>query len=171
MTGRRAGRTRRRAIAAAVLAAALAVTAPATSWAYWSTTAPAVTGNVSAGVVTVPGDFQCTSRPGTLGLTPYVDLTWDAVPGAVSYEVWLRNADGSIRSQMNRATPAAPTQEVRATLADLLQGLIDLLLGGQPIYAEVVAVHAGGWTSQPTADATIVRTGLLPGLLGGLRCQ
>lgn len=162
---------RRVAAIAAAAAIGLVLSAPASSFAYWSAAAPAVTAPLSVAAVPVPGGFACASMPGLLGLTPYAKLSWSAVSGATSYQVWLRSADGATRVQLTRADPTALTQEVRdSLLTGLLGTLKDLLVGNQTVYAEVIAVHSSGWHSSPTAGAGIARAGLLPGILGGLKC-
>ncbi|MFD5225779.1 hypothetical protein ACFWHT_09195 [Microbacterium sp. NPDC058342] len=161
--------------AAAVMLIMMMILAPSSSsFAYWSASSDPLTRPLNTAAVPVIPDLKCTSMSPVV--SSYAALSWDpaqlgTAPGSVTYEVWLRSADRATRVQVSRTNPTARTENIYASLSDLLGGLTDLLLGGKPIYAEVITVHSSGWRSAPSDGEPIVRTGLLPGVLGGFRCQ
>lgn len=144
----------------AALMSLVLVCVPASSSAYWAATSSPVSPQVSTATVQPPAT-SCTSHPGVLGvLLAYAEVSWDEVPGAASYEVWIRNESGTVRAQMARADPTSRTQDIRnGLLTGLLGNLLQILLGGDPIYAGVITVHASGWTSEPDVQE-LGRSGL-----------
>lgn len=157
-----------RVMAVSALIAVLALTpgmTPAT--AAWQATAAAPSFALSTGALTPPAPVACQNQ-GTV-LNYYIRLSWPRVAGATSYElVALNTSQGTKVLGLNVADSTA----VNGTLsADVQAGLLNnvlSLLSGNPTVA-VVAVN-GAWRSAPSAGTTLVPTGIVSGLLGGLRC-
>ncbi len=125
--------------------------------------------HVSAAVVAATTEIKC-AKGWTLLTGDYADISWEAVPGASKYEVWLRNASGSTSQVI--AEPTGTTQRIsKGLLGGLVSGLLTLLLGGGTAYVEIVTVHGSGWKSQPGPSAGIKDSSLLgTGVLGGITC-
>ena len=170
MSARQAFAPRRARTVAWLVVGALVLGPTAAASAYWSASASPATAPLAAATVPVPGSFTCsTVRPGGVLSNNVARLTWTAVTGATSYEIWVRNAAGTTRTLLT-TTPNTTIDLNSNLLNGLLSTLLTLLLGGQPLYAEVVAVHSTGWRSTPTAATPFRNDGLLGGLLGGIRC-
>lgn len=158
-------------VATAAAVAAVVVLAAPPAWAYWSATTT-VAASVSAGTIPVPTTLPCQSMPGLLGLTPYARYSWTAVPGAVSYQVSVHSADGTVTWTPVTGNPTT------ATHFDLSSGLLSgldsrlnaFMLENKPVYVSVQAVHSSGWVSAVPAGQAMYRAGLLPGVLGGTKC-
>lgn len=162
-----------RAAAASVLAAVLTFALSTSAWGYWSTSAPAITAQLSAATVPAVQNFECNSMSrGLLGGDKYVNLTWSKVDTTSTYEVWIHDPTNKTRARVAILPAGSESTEITADLlADLVDTLMDLLLGGSPAYVEIITIHSSEWKSHPTSSKAIVRTGLLPGLLGGMKCQ
>lgn len=165
----RAPRTRTvRLLTASALISALALATgmtPAT--AAWQVTAAAPSFALSTGTLTAPAPVECQNQ-GTV-LNYYVRLSWPRVTGATSYELVALNT--SVGTRVLNISVADSTA-VNGTLSlDVRAGLLNNILStlsGNPTVA-VVAVSER-WRSDPSSGTTLVPTGIVSGLLGGLRC-
>lgn len=168
MTTRRSRRLGR-LIFSAGLAGVLAFAVPASSWGYWSATASPAAVGLAAATVPAPGSLACATRTVVPLVGPqYVHLTWPAT--ASSYEISIRNADGSV-SQVVATTTNASYDIYAGLLNGLVSGLLTLLTSGGTAHVEVRSVDPSGWRSLPTAARQIKSASLLGGgLLGGVQC-
>lgn len=125
---------------------------------------------VSAATIQAPTGLGCTNG-WQLFTGDYADISWTGTgPSTVKYEVWIRNASGSLSQLV--AEPTGTTQRLsKGLLGGLLSGLLTLLTGGGTAYVDIVTVHSSGWRSVPSARIGIKDSSLLgTGLLGGLKC-
>ncbi|WP_295840601.1 hypothetical protein [uncultured Microbacterium sp.] len=157
-----------RLLMATALIAALALApgvTPAT--AAWQVTAAAPSFALSLGTLTPPAPVGCQNQ-GTV-LNYHVRLSWPRVTGATSYElVALNTSVGTRALDLSVADSTAVNGIVSADVqAGLLNNIVALLSGNPTV--GVVAVN-GAWRSDPSSGTTLVPTGLVSGLLGGLRC-
>lgn len=155
---------------AAGLCLLLALGGQAAAWALWSDTAE-VSAELGAATVAAPTGVACQSFSGGLLGSPYARVSWTAVPGAAEYIVSLSEQPGTGLQETARTSALSVDLGV-GLLEILLGGLLTLLLGNRPLAVSVQAVHPSGWTS-PVVDTGVwvERTGLLPGILGGIRCR
>ncbi|MBM7818855.1 hypothetical protein JOE63_001332 [Cellulosimicrobium cellulans] len=146
---------------AAALAVALAlVGAPAVAW--WTASGSLWT-TVSAGTVPPPTNVLC-ANTGTFAART-ATVTWTApTPAPARYRVTF--SGGGETATTETTTP----QVVVSTtlLGGLLESILDLLLGGQPLQVRVQAVHASGWTSVAAGTVAVRNATLTEGV--GIRC-
>ncbi|WP_150957046.1 hypothetical protein [Microbacterium testaceum] len=158
-----------RALSACALAALVVVAggaAPASAG--WEATASAPSFELSTGSLGSPGPVVCQNRGGPL-LDLHVRLSWSAVSDATAYDVVLVTPPGTPAPVL--LTVSASDAQNGIIAADVRAGLLNnviRLITGNPTVA-VVARH-GDWTSPASAGKTLIPSGLVSGLLGGLRC-
>lgn len=163
--------SRHRRALATLLALILLITGSGTTaaWSFWSQSA-VVTTSLMTGTVVAPASLGCTTKNVVPIVGPaYAQLSWPAAPGAASYAVMVRSADGSAVAQLGTTTTLS--FDITAGLLNgLVSSILNLLLGGTPVYAYVETIHASGWRSPATPVKGIKSSGLLSGLLGGVAC-
>lgn len=158
-----------RVLAATALITALTLTpgmTPAT--AAWQVTASAPSFALSTGRLTAPTPVGCQNQ-GSLLEGYFVRLSWPRVSGATSYElVALNTTEGTKALGFSLADSTAVNGILSADVRAGLLNPIFALLSGNPTVA-VVAVNEA-WRSDPSSGTTLVPTGILSGLFGGLKC-
>lgn len=169
MTSDRRRRERWRSRTAITLALTLALLSPLSASAYWSTTSAPLSAPLATASVPMPQSFSCAPSGGLLGIGSTANLSWSALPNgpAWRYQVWIRNESGSTNAPLSQAgQPGTSVNLSTGLLTGVLSGLISLLLGGQPAFARVIAIHPSGWASPATPEIRITRATIL----GGLTC-
>ncbi|MEE6286088.1 hypothetical protein V2J52_00285 [Georgenia sp. MJ173] len=142
---------------------------PTVAWGLWSHSVELDATTASAGVVAAPATLQCSTEGGLLGLVAqHVELSWPEPAGGEPDGYIVRaEADGEL-FEIARLSGGTRSFELKAgLLTGVLQGLLDLIIGGARPALTVTAVHGSGWESAPTASVQI-RLGLLG--LTGVRC-
>jgi hypothetical protein len=111
-----------------------------------------------------------TNGPATLDVTHYVDISWNAIAGAVSYRVYTDERDGTPSSLGLLATVAAPTLTYRDTgaVADGNVVYPSNTTGSAvlPIDLTVSSGRADGWHVAGVAGARFLSLGLNSTLIG-----
>lgn len=149
-----------RAAVAGIAVLALGLTTGATpAAAGWKAVVTSVPPALHAAELRSP-TLACKTNVGLLGLVNSVTLSWDRVPDAAVYRVYLGET-GKYR-------------ETRETTLDLsgvlILSLLDGLLFGSSMPVTVVAVKQR-WESGPSNRQTIVLSNVVSGLLGGVECR
>jgi len=157
-----------------LLLAALLIAMPMAAWGTWSSQ-DTLQANASAGEVPPPSEITCKDeRGGLLGLASHVRITWTAPPASPELDEYLIEAQTMSGEVIDTATVPASTREIGiggGVLAELLGGLLDLLLGGEEqARLRVSAAHESGWQSPPTEFVEIKSTRLLWLLPLGVEC-
>jgi len=161
---------RRTRLAALVVAVVLIVAgAPAAAVAAWRATATAPAFSLSTGSLAAP-TTTCTSKPAVLGLSSYAQISWPAVPRASSYTVVATNTANGASGVLASGVTGTSIDVTGTLLGTLLAAVLDALLGGGNVVVTVTAVDQG-WTSPPSNGHGIVLSGIVSGLLGGVKCQ